>query len=116
MAAESVLQLHENGSNSSVPTLGFAISNLTVLRPLALGDSNSSGVELLLSLHRLEVNNLHSSDEWYKFSITSCTLDGENWQEHCVGSVKLLLAANAYKTKGNKETCYPNCAIIMESC
>lgn len=66
--------------------LGFRLRDVSLKRALAIPEAKE-GIEVMLSLSRMDEASLQGSAIWKRFAITSYDAIDDGWVEHCTGYV-----------------------------
>ncbi|RYP81008.1 hypothetical protein DL769_002188 [Monosporascus sp. CRB-8-3] len=85
MAVEAARQMHHKTGNAPLIN-SFQLRDVAISSPLFV-KNDELGTETLLNMERVALTNTNVMSMWYKFSISSVTPDGNNWTEHCSGTV-----------------------------
>jgi acyl transferase domain-containing protein len=71
--------------------IGFRLRDVSIKRALVIPES-MEGVEVMLSMNRMDESSLWGSQVWRRFHITSYNPVGDDWIEHCTGYIAADLA------------------------
>ncbi|KAL3426456.1 beta-ketoacyl synthase domain-containing protein [Phlyctema vagabunda] len=82
----SVVEASRQIADSTRKMNGFRLRDISLKRALLVPD-NKEGVEISLSLTRMDESSLWGSAVWKRFQISSYNPIGDDWLEHCTGYI-----------------------------
>jgi acyl transferase domain-containing protein len=82
MAIEAAKQI----ANPNATVTGFRLKDISIKAAVVIPES-VDGVETILSMHRMTESSMTPSSVWNKFSVVSYDANGNNWIEHCSGTI-----------------------------
>ncbi|KAF2207327.1 hypothetical protein CERZMDRAFT_107796 [Cercospora zeae-maydis SCOH1-5] len=83
-AVEAVRQIADEG----LQITGFRLKDISIKRALIVPDSKE-GVEVMLSMNRVDDSSVGVSSTWRRFQIASYNPIGDDWIEHCTGYIAI---------------------------
>ncbi len=93
MAIEAVSQLHHEAEDAE-PIKSFRLRQVAINSALRVEDTEL-GVETVLDMERLPLNNAAVMSQWYKFTIGSILPNSDTWTQHCTGIISVTTAETA---------------------
>ncbi|KAI1311169.1 putative polyketide synthase [Xylaria venustula] len=90
MAIEAVSQLHYETEDAE-PIKSFKLRQVAINSALRVEDTEL-GVETILDMERLPLNNAAVMSQWYKFTIGSILPNSDTWTQHCTGIISVTTA------------------------
>lgn len=87
MAIEAVTQLHHENEDAE-PIKSFKLRQVAINSALRVEDTEL-GVETVLDMERLPLNNAAVLSQWYKFTIGSILPNSDTWTQHCAGIISV---------------------------
>jgi len=87
MAMEAIQQIADEG----VAITSFRLRDISIKRAMIVPDSKD-GLEVMLSMNRVDESSLTVSNTWRRFQISSYNPAGDDWIEHCTGYIAVEYA------------------------
>ncbi|KAI8931404.1 hypothetical protein NX059_011734 [Plenodomus lindquistii] len=89
MAVEAASRIHDDSSEP--PRIkGFSLADVAIDKSLVIPEDDY-GVEVLTSLELASDMSTTHSPAWASFSISSVDRQSDEWAEHCIGRVKVVV-------------------------
>ncbi|KAI0508449.1 putative polyketide synthase [Xylaria bambusicola] len=90
MAIEAISQLHHEAEEAERIT-SYKLRQVAINSALRVEDTEL-GVEIVLDMERLPLNNAAVMSQWYKFTIGSILPNSDTWTQHCTGIISVTTA------------------------
>lgn len=98
MAIEAIQQIADEG----VDITSFRLKDISIKRAMIVPDSKE-GLEVVLSMNRVDESSLSVSKTWRRFTIASYNAAGDDWIEHCTGYIAVEYATATGPVDDGKE-------------
>ena len=87
MAVEAVSQIHMIATPTD-EIIGFTLRNVRISAALQIPDDDS-GIETILDLSNPMPGDPKISSKWFRFVISSSTIEVADWKENCSGWIRV---------------------------
>lgn len=117
----AVLEACRQMADPEQTLLGFRLRDVSLKRALTVPESKE-GIEVVLSMTRMDEASLQGSAIWKRFLISSYDALDESWVEHCTGYVATDYEVadgpidNGFEAKAEAETSARDLATARERC
>lgn len=98
MAIEAVRQIADEG----LAITSFRLREISIKRAMIVPDGKD-GLEVMLSMNRVDESSLTVSNTWRRFQILSYNPAGDDWIEHCTGYIGVEYATATGPVDGGLE-------------
>ncbi|USP81656.1 polyketide synthase PKS2 [Curvularia clavata] len=98
MAIEAIQQIADEGMTIN----SFRLRDISIKRAMIVPD-NKEGLEVVISMHRVDESSLSVSKAWRRFQISSYNPAGDDWIEHCTGYIAVEYAMADGPVDGGRE-------------